>query len=249
MQCQTIEEVLNELDSIIASSVRDNNFMGIFAYVYRRTTAQIKAEVEKSGFEDSARMQKLDVIFANFYLDAYQSYGNKGIVSKCWQTAFDASHENITIVQHIMLGMNAHINLDLGKAAALMMLDQDIRPLENDFMKVNDILASLVDEMQTKLSKVSPLMFLLDWAGGRTDENIINFSMTEARKQAWRSANDIHALKGKEGIDKVNEIDQVVNLISDGIWRPDSGLIRRALKIIRYSEVKKVNRIIQGLES
>src|SRR5690606_11967194 len=110
---ETIEEVLQELDRIIDQTVAANNFLGIFAYVYRRTTAQIKLAVENKTFEDNARMEKFDVAFANLYLAAYHSYQDRRPLSKSWRTAFDAQSERLTSIQHLIMGMNAHINLDL----------------------------------------------------------------------------------------------------------------------------------------
>lgn len=74
MPCKTIDEVLHELDLIIENSLKENSFLGIFAYVYRRTTAQIKAEIENQTFDDNVRLEKFDVSFANFFIDAHQQY-------------------------------------------------------------------------------------------------------------------------------------------------------------------------------
>ena len=115
---KTIDEVLSELDLIIDSTLVENNHLGIFAYVYRRTTAQIKQAIIERQFEDNERMERLDVAFANLYLTAYQRYTANLSCSESWKMAFDAKNDNISILQHIILGMNAHINLDLGIATA-----------------------------------------------------------------------------------------------------------------------------------
>jgi len=56
--------------------------------------------------------------------------------------------------------------------------------MKNDFLKVNLILNSLINEMQERIAKVSRLMLVLDWLGENTDKQIINFSMVRAREQA-----------------------------------------------------------------
>lgn len=249
MICHSIQEVLNELDSIVETSIRSENPIGIFAYIYRRTTAQIKEAIDKGEFEDNERMIKLDVAFANLYLSAYENYRMNRMISACWQTAFDARQDKITIIQHIMLGMNAHINLDLGVAACSVMDGNDIHGLEKDFMKVNDILATLVDEMQSKLSKVSRFMFLLDWLGKRKDEDIINFSMSEARRQSWRNAVFFSESTDKERSTKIAVADRVVDQFARIILRPDSWALRKALGVIAYFEEEDIAKIIAGLES
>jgi hypothetical protein len=249
MPVSTIDEVLLQLDNIIASSIKDNNYLGIFAYVYRKTTAKIKEEVEKGSFEDNARMQAMDIIFADLYLQAYQGYRMNSMISVSWHTAFHARYDNLTIIQHIMLGMNAHINLDLGIAAAKVMEGKDIQLIEPDFMKVNDILASLVDEMQQRVERVSRLMFILDWVGGRKDEQIINFSMAAARKLAWSNACDFSKINGVDIQEKIYRTDKLVNAIALEIRSPKSFILRKILKAIKYFEEKKISRIIERLES
>ena len=64
-------------------------------------------------------MEKLDVIFANRYIKAYYQYQTQQPASKTWEAAFvEADNYWIIVLQHLLLGMNAHINLDLGIAAA-----------------------------------------------------------------------------------------------------------------------------------
>ena len=102
-------------------------------------------------------------------LDAYNGYINNTPISKSWAFAFQNRNEPLTILQHIMLGINTHINLDLGLAVSAEMHGKDILEIENDFTKVNSILASIVNEMQDRLSRVSSMLFLLDLAGKNTD--------------------------------------------------------------------------------
>ena len=214
-QARTIEDVLNELDSIIEDSVKENNRLGIFAYIYRRTTAQIKQAIADKRFEDNERMEKMDVTFANLYLTAYKNFFSNKTISKSWMIAFQAKNQKLTIIQHIILGMNAHINLDLGVAASEIMPPDKIDDLKNDFMLVNQILKDLINEMQYRVSRVSRTMFLLDWIGQNEDEKIINFSIVKAREQAWNFANSLSKLSGDEKENKINDL----KIISDGFNR------------------------------
>ena len=70
LKASTIEEVLAALDQIIDQTIQENNYLGIFAYVYRRTTAGIQQAIHEDAFEDSARMELFDVHFANYYIKA-----------------------------------------------------------------------------------------------------------------------------------------------------------------------------------
>ena len=64
-------------------------------------------------------MERLDAIFAARYLEAVQQLWSGSVPSRSWRVAFDAATQPGPIVlQHLLLGMNAHINLDLSIAAA-----------------------------------------------------------------------------------------------------------------------------------
>lgn len=64
-------------------------------------------------------MEIFDSLFAQRFFDAFDSYHGGEPVTKSWVVAFDASGANeYLVMQHMLLGINAHINLDLGISAA-----------------------------------------------------------------------------------------------------------------------------------
>ncbi|QRM90894.1 hypothetical protein FG167_17130 [Lacinutrix sp. WUR7] len=245
----TIPEVLNQLDIIIEQSIANNDRIGLFAFIYRRTTAEILKEIQLKNFEDNARLEKLDVAFANLYLDAYNNYINNKPIRKCWEFAFHTKSESLTILQHILLGMNAHINLDLSISTSATMAGEDLVDIENDFNTINDILFSIVNEMQDRLSKVSRLMFLLDILGKNTDEKIIDFSMRKARQQAWNSTNLLWSIGNNANTEAIDKIDVLVLKLSEIIKSPKSKMLQFALKVIAKFEEKDVDIIISKLKS
>ncbi|MDO6597195.1 DUF5995 family protein [Oceanihabitans sp. 2_MG-2023] len=245
----TIQEVLHQLDAIIEQAILNNDRVGLFAFIYRRTTAEIQKEILLGNFEDNERLEKLDVAFANLYLDAHANYSKKTPVSKSWEFAFYAKNESLTILQHILLGMNAHINLDLSISTSTTMVNSNLITIENDFNKVNDILFHIVNEMQDRLSKVSRLMFLLDFIGKKTDEKIIDFSMRKARQQAWNNANLLWALGNNNNTEAINKIDLLVVKLSQIIKSPKSKILKFALQLIGKFEEKNVGLIISKLKA
>jgi len=121
LPAKTIDEVIEQLDEIIARSHSENGRLGYFATLYRNVTVEVKRGIAQGRFENGPRMERLDVTFANRYLTALGCYLRGEQASKCWVTAFKAATEWPPIVlQHLLLGMNAHINLDLGAAAAIV---------------------------------------------------------------------------------------------------------------------------------
>lgn len=242
-----IDEVLEELDKIIEESVRENSYLGVFAYLYRRTTAQIKYEIEQQGFEDNERMARFDVEFAKLYINAYRGYKSQTPISRAWELAFEARNEGLSIIQHLTMGMNTHINLDLGVAASKVMEGDDIRKLKNDYYKVNEVLAGLIDEMQSRIARVSRLMFLLDWLGRKRDERLIHFSISKARNESWKVAKELSALPENEKEKKITEVDFVVTEINRLVKSPVSRPLKWTLRAILLFETRDIERIIRKL--
>lgn len=192
----SIEEVLGELDEIIFETKERNDTLGYFAVLYRRVTWKVKEGITTGYFEDPVRMEQLDIIFAQRYIHAYRDYRNGIPVTQSWQETFRLSqNRRLIILQHLLLGMNAHINLDLGIAAAEVCKYEDINTLQTDFYKINEILASLVDEVQHNLSVIwPPLRFILSKTG-QLDNLLTDFSMQIARDGAWNFAKELCTIK------------------------------------------------------
>ncbi|MEL7533602.1 MAG: DUF5995 family protein [Bacteroidota bacterium] len=199
MQAQNISQVVAFMDQIMADGSRAGNAMGYFAGMYRLVTLTVKEAAEAGEFEDNERMKALVVEFANRYLKAYAAYQAEESLSRCWGEAFDlAASQNALILQHLFMGMNAHINLDLGFSAAKLCEDCDIQELKQDFLTINIILANLVNEVQNRLKPVSPLIRWADRLGGKWDEKLAGLSLAKARDNAWEIAQKAAQLSGDE---------------------------------------------------
>jgi hypothetical protein len=184
-----IDEVVAALDHIIAAALAERSRIGFFAALYRQVTLHVRRGITEGFFDDGPRMDRLDTVFANRYLDALAAWQTGRRPSKCWRVAFDATHRtDLLILQHLLLGINAHINLDLGVAAAQVCPGAALPGLRADFDRINQILATLTDAVQVVLERFSPLLHLVDGVGEELDDAIINFSLTGAREDSWLHA-------------------------------------------------------------
>lgn len=188
-QINSIDDVIAALGNIILEAQNNNDTSGYFAALYRKVTIRVKEGIANNEFEDGPRMERLDVAFASRYLDAYHAWKNDQPVTASWQKAFNIStHYWPIVLQHLLMGMNAHINLDLGIAAAEVSQNKNINMQQNDFNKINSILSSLVAEVQNNLADIWPR---LKWILQRTkgvDDFLVDFSMQLARDGAWEFA-------------------------------------------------------------
>src|SRR4051812_3681366 len=120
MPATTITEVIEALTAIISRSQQENDRAGYFAALYRKVTIAVYDKIKAGYFDDNERMEKLDVVFASRYLQAYDRYRQEKSCSTAWQVAFKLGHNwKPMVMHHLLTGMNAHISLDLGIAAAI----------------------------------------------------------------------------------------------------------------------------------
>jgi hypothetical protein len=244
---KTIDEVIEQLNEIIALSHSEQSRLGYFASLYRNVTIEVKRGIAQGRFENGPRMEQLDVTFANRYLTALGCYRRGEQASKCWIAAFKAASEWPPIVlQHLLLGMNAHINLDLGAAAAIVCPGDQLPSLKHDFDEINNILAAMIGGVRLQMSKISHWMKVLDLVGARTQKVIINWSIDKARDAAWRVAERLAPLNPEQMEDELKRVDDDVDLLADLIRHPGL-LIGVANFIVRLSEPRSVSKIINIL--
>ena len=124
------------------------------------------------------------------------------------------------MLQLLMLGVNAHINLDLSVAAARVVPSDELDALGSDFGKIKDILKSLVDDVQGKLAKISFLAGVTDRMLGSVDEKLINFSMKPPRELAWSRAKELSMIPLPQQGPKVAQIDREALLLGAAVRNP-----------------------------
>ncbi|HLP65142.1 DUF5995 family protein [Flavobacterium sp.] len=249
IQAATIDEVIHILNQIIADTKKEASPLGYFAVLYCKVTEKVKEGIHNGAFENGQRMEQLDVVFANRYIKAYYEYKENHKPSACWEVAFkEGNNFWLIVLQHLLLGMNAHINLDLGIAAAEVCSGNEIHGLKNDFNKINQILASLVSNVEKALSDVWPT---LKWILSKTkdvDTFLIDFSMQTARDGAWEFALELAPMNAIDFDKAVQARDQriaeITKLVTDPGFVPST-----IFKIIRLFERGSVDKKIAVLQN
>lgn len=245
---KSIDEVIRYMDEIIARSRREESRLGYFAALYRNITIEVKRGIASGRFQDGPRMERLDVNFANRYLTALDCYRRGELASRCWVTSFKAVTQWPPIVlQHLLMGMNAHINLDLGIAAAITCPGDQLPPLKHDFNEINNVLSAMIEGVQFQLGRISRWMVILEKVGGRSERVVMNWSIDRARDAAWRVAERLAPLSPEQIDAEIPRIDDDVDLLALLIRHPGS-LISMGNFVVRVSEPRKVSEVIHILE-
>jgi hypothetical protein len=245
----TIDEVIAAFDTLVARSVREESRLGYFAALYRKVTVKVKEGIAGSRFDDGPRMERFDVTFANRYLAALERFIRGEPTSRCWRVAFDAArHWRPLILQQLLLGMNAHINFDLGIAAATVCPGDQLPPLEHDFNEINVILAGLVNQVIDEINEVSPWIKFLDRIDPSADDAVINFSMGRARASAWDLATTLAPLAPDQWGPVLDLRDREVADLGGVVAHPLGILFNLDLLIIRLRESSDVPKVIKVLD-
>ena len=248
MAPNTIDEVLTELDQVILRARNEKSRLGYFATLYRNVTLKVKQGIAAGFFEDGARMEKFDVTFAGRYLTALENYRTRQNTSRCWIAAFETANKwSPIILQQLLIGMNAHINFDLGIAAQTVAPGSELASLETDFNRINDILASMVVKVRSDVEEVSPWIKLLDSYASQTGDRLIEFSLSKARTSAWLVANMINSTS-------TNALGRELEILDDGVTKlggliasPKGFLLKLGLRVIRLRESNDVPHVIDVL--
>jgi hypothetical protein len=239
----TIDEVIARLEAIIEECIARGDRLGYFAALYNRVTEAVKAAIANGEFQDGPRMERLDVIFANRYLTAYDQFRAGEVPSRSWLKAFTAAASDRHIVlQHLLIGMNAHIGLDLGVAAARVAPGAGLAGLRTDFDRINTILAALTPVVEAEIDAVSPRFDELSKLTPALDLKLVGFGMDEARVAAWSFAQALAPLPPEQQTPLMARRDDEVTLLGDVIVA--DGLI---VDLIRAKESRDVPAIIRDL--
>lgn len=247
MQANSINEVIICLDKIIRYCEEKSSRTGYFASLYKAMTLGVQTGIEQKVFEDSARMERLDVAFANRYLDAYNMYISDRQPTHSWMYAFKASEQmNLTVVQHLLLGINAHINLDLGIATASISTPDNLESMHHDYNQINEIIANVYNSMDKALRKIAwPAVFLRPFDMGGTN-SVINFSMQKARDTAWNNAKLLVGMSSGIEDQVIRNTDSVISKVATAIQNP-GGIIKWLTRSILLFESKDVTGNIMAL--
>lgn len=246
MQANNINEVINILNIIVEECKTTNSPLGYFAVLYRKVTINVKDGILNNRFEDNARMEKLDVLFANRYFKAYFDYKENKTISKCWRISFKAIEKNHLVLQHLLTGINAHINLDLSIATVETVDNLPIQSIKKDFDHINQLLSDMVDEVKQNMGAVSPIFKLLIPLAKQWDEKLVQFSIETARDGAWLFATDL-----SQNLDKREELitqrDLIIENLGFKLLNPKKTL-QWLLNVILFFESGTVKSKIETLE-
>ena len=182
---------------------------GYFPALYARVTTEIARSVASGAFEDGERMTRFATTFSSYYVRAFHREIPR---PRCWQATWDVAGDGrLLIVQHLLLGINAHVNHDLPMAVV------DVDAPHADFLAVNAVLASTYDVVLHDLDRVSRWTNEAARLGGG---RLFNFSLRIARDQAWAASRRLLPLDAAGRQRYEGELDELVSVLAYLVTQP-----------------------------
>ena len=241
--------VLRDLEHIRDTCRLSEDRNGYFAAMYGRVTAGMAQRASAGRFADAERMEEFVARFAHRYTDAFWARAAGQPTTSAWALAFDTARtQQPLVLQHLLLGMNAHINLDLGIVVAELAEHRSL-PLDDvkgDFDAVNDVLSELVDRCQAAVVAGSPALAAADVLLGEHDEAATRFSLRVARAGAWEFAESWTRTPSSDRPALVTARDESVADVGRRLLT-SGGAVHTAQRLVRLLENTPVADVIDRL--
>jgi hypothetical protein len=190
--------VVARMDKLVQQWEANADRRAIFLKCYMMMTRNTLLAIERHEFNDPEWVERLLHRFADYYFVALEAYEqNPSATPLVWQLTHNATRrKRVSPLQHLLLGVNAHINYDLVLTAVDLLKpewhtlsEQERIACYADHCRVNDVIGRTVDAVQDEvLAPTMPVMGILDRLLGPVDELLISRLITQWREGVWRHA-------------------------------------------------------------
>ena len=223
----------------LAELEADGDPARFFLGVYLRTTVAVGAAIDAGDFEDPAWVEEWDVDFAGLYLDALTAHRrDPASAPRPWRHAFGA-RPDLPPEAHVLLGMNAHINLDLPQSLVRMVpaaeFDDPTRweLRRRDHERIDAVLASRVAAEDGELHRAGGRRTRLDRLLAPVNRTASQVFLRESRRRVWANAGqlDLARRRGPEAYaTRLAELEAASAARVDDLLRPGPVLVRLAVR-------------------
>lgn len=190
--------VLQRMQALCNQWSSEGDRREVFLRCYGMMTSNMHAAIGRGDFIDSVWVDRLLHRFAEYYFEALERWDTSPDAAPAvWQLAHGSTgREGTAVWQHLLLGVNAHINFDLVLTVHELLEDEwaGLSPearlrRHDDYCRVNAIIADTIDAVQDEvLAPSMPSSVILDRLMGRIDEYMISRLVTSWRDRTWDHA-------------------------------------------------------------
>jgi hypothetical protein len=216
----TVAEVIERLDST-CRSLPAKDGVCCFTALYLDVTRSVQAELVHETFANPAFLARLDVVFANLFLDALAAPAPP----RAWAPLFEQrTRRGVAPLQFALAGMNAHINRDLPVALVACWHELGVAANEHaDYLRVNELLERVEAVVKQRylrgwLTTLDRLVHRFD----RLDDVVAMWDVRRARDAAWTNGQALWALRDQPDLGErfLATLDRTVGFAGRGLLRP-----------------------------
>jgi hypothetical protein len=209
----TFAELLDRMTAI-DQALPASDGVASFNRMYRLVIESVQAHVTAGFFGDPAWLGRLDIVFANLYLQGV--FDPSTATPHAWAPLVDRRADGRVLpLQFALAGMNAHINHDLSIAVVTTSAEFGTSPDAGahhaDFDRVNTLLAE--EEPIVRKSFSDALLNAVDRTAPGLQDVVANFSMVKARGTAWANAETEWVLRQTSAALEANFLDGLDHLV------------------------------------
>jgi hypothetical protein len=222
-----VRDVVEGLAHLEEELVAQRDRRAVFVTAYLTITRTIEAWLERGVFLQNAVVAAYAVAFANAYRHALASYeqGRPDEIPAAWRQSFDARLDaRVSVVQHLLLGINAHINHDLPYAVLQGGLDVHCDRCYSDHTRINDALRVATPFVRRRITAAWPRRYhLVGYLYGPMIDEAVAMTFVRARQRSWALAKMLDTAPPAERLRLRAFIDERAARIGDRILRRPAG--------------------------
>jgi hypothetical protein len=193
-----VADLLRRMERQLAELTAAGDPARFFLGTYLRTTRAVATAIDAGGFDDAAWVAHWDVVFADLYLDALAAHRrDPESAPQTWRRAFGAD-PGLPPEAHVLLGMNAHINVDLPQALIAVIPPEDFADAavcarrRRDHQRIDAILAARVAAEDAELQQAGGRRTALDRVLAPANRSASKVFLRESRRKVWANVAVLH---------------------------------------------------------
>jgi hypothetical protein len=258
---RNIDEAIPAMQKALDWYHERNDYRAVFLRSYYIITLNVHQAVYGYGkwgkggqgiFFDPAWIASLAGKFSSLYFESLGTFERPEPAERAWKVAHQlATGRDSTVIQDLLLGLNAHINYDLAYGIYLNLKehgdDQNHLRLPRrkfDHDQVNDILMGSIPEITETLARdYGGMIRFLDVALDRFDDMIAGTGLRHYRERVWwdavtflTAADDGELALVKDKLNRASAA--IADLVGDrGFWSLPIRLVGGALRRRRFPRI------------
>jgi hypothetical protein len=258
MRPRDIHEAIPMMQKALDWYHENNDYRAVFLRSYYIITLNVHAALNPSDprkqvFFDPDWIASLAGKFSSLYFQSLTTHERDAGTERAWKIAHQlAESRESTVVQDLLLGLNAHINYDLAYGIYLNMKEHGddrnhlLLPRRKfDHDQVNDILMASIPQITETLARdYGGAIRFLDVALDRLDDLLAGTGLRYYRERVWWNAVTYLTAADDSEIglvhEKLNrESTGIANLVADrSFWSLPIRLVGKAIRKRRFGRIE-----------